>query len=575
MDYLLIIIVILLATVFLVGVGDRFNLPWPVLLTILTTGIILVPGLPNPEIEPEIILPIFLPPLLWAIGVRVSWGSLRRQWKSVLIYSVLLTAVTAFAVAWAAWAIVPGMSFALALAIGAATAPPDPVAVEAVAEPVGIPRRLVGVLQTEGLFNDAVSLVLFQAAIAAALAGGVINPAELSLSFLTSAVIAVLIGLAVGYLANVFSRMVASSALINAITLIIPFSTYILAEHFHASGVIAVVIAAIHSSSIRQGEFTAEDRFSSHAFWEVVELLMTGLAFGLIGLQAGELVYESDLDLVRVFLEGVVISAVVVLLRLAWMSFFWLLGKVKKNEHATPRTFGEVLVMTWAGMRGMVTLVLALTIPELGGQLRSEAIILVVTVLFFAMVFPGLTLPTLVKVLKISEAGEADDRQEQELLKIAQQAALKSVKRAAQQNTDPEVVAQAQDIFERMAGRIKMAQSESTEYQRRVQEMKKMRSQWQTVRNNSVSAAQQAVLAQRNHYDLDVVNSVLHQLDIMAMAGSSASGGPILMVPALTTGVLKSVDRHKLLHQESTGTSPLPTVEKQSDISATKKHNLD
>lgn len=138
-EVLIVIVVLLLATVVLVSMGDRLNLPWPVLLTLVTAVVIVIPQMPSLHIEPEIILPIFLPPLLWAIGQRVSWGMLRRSWRSVLIYSIALTAVSALAVGWATWMIVPGISIALALAIGAAVAPPDPVAVEAVAEPVGIP----------------------------------------------------------------------------------------------------------------------------------------------------------------------------------------------------------------------------------------------------------------------------------------------------------------------------------------------------------------------------------------------------------------------------------------------------
>ncbi len=563
MDYLLIIVVILLATVALVGVGDRFNLPWPVLITILTTGVILVPGLPNPYIEPEIILPIFLPPLLWAIGSRVSWGALRKQWKSVVIYSVLLTAVSALAVAWTAWILVPGMGFAVALAIGAAVAPPDPVAVEAVAEPVGIPRRIVGTLQAEGLFNDAVSLVLFQAALAAVLSGGELDTGKMLLSFVLSAVIATVVGLVMGYLTNLFARTVANSVLRSSITIIIPFATYILAEHFHASGVIAVVIAAIHSSSIKQESFTAEDRFTNHAFWQVIELLVTGLAFGLIGLEAGELVYKAETDIWSLFLSGVAISAVAVAVRMGWMCIFWLWGKARKAEHATPRTFAEALVMTWSGMRGLVTLALALAIPELGNNMRTDAIIIVITVLFFTMVFPGLTLPTLVKMLGIGEAAEVDDRQEQELLRVAQIAAMKSVKRAAMNDVDPDVVARAQDMFESMVGRVQAARTGGAQYQARMEELKKERAQWSQVRNGAIHAAQKAVLGQRNKYDIDVVNSVLNQLDIMAIAGANAgaaAGGSGIMLPSLATGVIKTVERHHLLDKENTGTAPLNVV---------------
>ncbi|MFC2744899.1 MAG: cation:proton antiporter, partial [Rothia dentocariosa] len=197
MLYLSVIVLILLATVIMVSVGDRLNLPWPVMMTILGVGALLLPpDRPHIEIDSDIILPIFLPPLLWAIGVKFSWGTLRRRWKSVLLYSVLLTTASALAVAGVALWWVPGMTVAVALALGAAVSPPDPVAVEAVAEPVGIPRRLIGTLQTEGSFNDAISIVLFHAAIHSMEEHHAIEPLEVMRDFALGSVLAVIIGFA-------------------------------------------------------------------------------------------------------------------------------------------------------------------------------------------------------------------------------------------------------------------------------------------------------------------------------------------------------------------------------------------
>lgn len=548
MEYLLIIVVILFATILMVGIGDRFNLPWPVLLTLLTTGVILVPNLPNPDIEPEIILPIFLPPLLWAIGARVTWGSLRRQWRSVLIYSVLLTAISALSVAWTAWVLVPGMSFALALAIGAAVAPPDPVAVEAVAEPVGIPRRIVGVLQTEGLFNDAVSLVLFQAALAVLEYGGGLSAPSLIVDFLLSAVIAVVVGLVLGTLGNYLARNTVDSIGRVAITLVIPFAVYLVAEHLHASGVIAVVIAAIQVNSYKADAFTAEDRMTSNAFWHVIELLVTGIAFGLIGLQAGELVYEAGDAVWPIVWHGVIISAMAIGVRFIWMLLNQVIGRFSNREHATPRTFAESLVMTWAGMRGLVTLALALTIPELENGMRADAIIIVITVLFFTMVFPGLTLPVLVKMLGVSSVGEKDDRAEQELMLIAQKAALGSLRQSAK-NASPETVAKVTDMCAAMVRRVEVAQH-APDYQEKMEELKDYRAELARVRGESISAAQKAVLRKRNRYDLNVINSVLYQLDTMEIAGNARPAGGVNLAPPLTTGIINLEKHRKLVEKE-------------------------
>lgn len=550
MDYLIIIITLLFATILMVGLGDRFNLPWPVLLTIFTTGIILVPGLPNPHVDPDIILPIFLPPLLWAIGARVTWGSLKRQWRSVLIYSILLTTVSALAVAWTAWVLVPGMTLALALAIGAAVAPPDPVAVEAVAEPVGIPRRIVGVLQTEGLFNDAVSLVLFHAALAMMTAGEDFSTLSLVGDFLIGSLIAVLVGLLLGTLGNLLAQNTVDSVGRAGISLIIPFAVFLAAEHFHASGVIAVVIAAIQMNSYKADAFTAEDRITYNSFWRVIELLVTGLAFGLIGLEAGEIVYASGSEIWVTIGYGIVISAVAVGVRLAWMHLNYSWGKLIQDDHATPRSFAEVLVMTWAGMRGLVTLALALILPQLENGMRADAIIIVLTVLFFTMVFPGLTLPLLVKLLGVNDGAEQDDREAQELMLLAQKAALESLRESAAQ-ASPETVSRVTEMCKAMVKRVEMSQ-QAPHFQDRYEELQRYRNELKRVRSHSISAAQKAVLKERNRYDLEVVNMVLCQLDAMEMMGNAStshSGTSLPPVP-LSTGIINLRHYRKAVEAE-------------------------
>lgn len=564
MEYLIILVVILLSTALMVGVGDRFNLPWPVLLTLLTMLSIVVPGLPSPEIEPEILLPIFLPPLLWAIGQRTSWGSLRREWRSILVYSVALTAVSALVVAGFAWALIPGMGFAVALALGAAVAPPDPVAVEAVAEPVGIPRRIVSKLQTEGIFNDAVSLVLFQAAILAITGERDLGPGTVLISFAFSAVVAVGLGLGVGWLGSKVRRMMRDTVARSTISLVIPFAVYILAEQLHASGVIAVVIAAIQVGS-SVGDLTAEDRLTDNAFWRVLELMVTGLAFGLIGLQAGEIVYHTEINLWTTIGTGVMISAAAILTRFAWMTLIWLRGYLRKDNLSTPRTFAEVLVMTWAGMRGLVTLVLALTLPLSLGQLRAEAIIMVVTVLFFTMVFPGLTLPSLVKMLDVGVQGNDAEAQEKELLDIAQKASLMALQETANV-CSPTEFERVQQVLEKISTRYKSIQEADTQtLEVRNKELETIN----RVRHHALLAAQSAVIDQRNFYEYETVHKVLHQLDMMIQLEEERESGLTMNFsrPAIT-----ALAQQPALKETMTEDQHLLT--KQMDI-ATAQKNLD
>lgn len=434
MELLILVIGLMFATVIVVGIGERTHLPWPILLSLFTGALILIPTAPEMHIEPEIILPIFLPPLLWALARKTSWGMFAARWRTILGYSVLLVIVTIIAAAWTVTALIPGIALSAAIAIGAAVAPPDPVAVEAVAEPVGMPRRIVGMLQTEGLFNDAVALVAFQTALLATSSGSELAFGELTLKFFYTAFAAVLIGLVAGWFGALVSSWLNDSVSRNAISLVIPFAVYIGAELIHASGVIAVVIAAVQmSSSI--GSATPEDRITSSAFWDVLELLMTGLAFGLIGIELRGIIDNAGSRLGEMFLHGMVVALVVIAVRSVWMIVAWRVNKVRSTP-ATPRGGREALVLAWSGMRGLVTLALALSVP-FDFPHRAEFTVIAVTVLLFTMVLPGLTLPLLMKKLRVEDAH--DEAATRRLLARAKKAALDSLKQSSSE-VSPEIL---------------------------------------------------------------------------------------------------------------------------------------
>src|SRR5574340_3974 len=328
----------MLVTVLTVGLGERVYVPWPVLLTIVAAAAAFIPWIPHVELDPHLILPLFLPPLLWALARRTSWAMFRDRWKTIVVHSVGLVLVTTVVVAWTAWALVPGITLAAAVAIGAMTAPPDPVAVEAVAEPVGIPRRIVGVLQTEGLFNDAAALVAFQAALTATLAHEDLHFGSEVLHFLYTAAAAVGIGLVVGWGGSVLVTRIVDVPGRSGLTLVIPFVVYLLAEGAHASGVIAVVVAAVQMSSFN-AEIEAEDRLAGAAFWHVAELLVTGVAFGLVGLAFRNIVTAAGSELSTMVWHGCLIGVVLVAVRGVWMVFTWLIVRAHGNEASSaPQT---------------------------------------------------------------------------------------------------------------------------------------------------------------------------------------------------------------------------------------------
>ncbi|SHL26038.1 Sodium/hydrogen exchanger family protein [Pseudonocardia thermophila] len=195
---MVLVVGLMLGAVVLVGIGDRLRLPWPALMVLLGAAVAVIPGLPDGvDLDPELILPLFLPPLLYATAQRTSWAMFRARWRTIVLLAVALVVATIAAVAGAAWLLVPGIGLTAAVALGAMVAPPDPVAVEAVAGRVRIPRRLLSVLQAEGLFNDATALVVFQAAVLATVERHTLVGGELILSFVAGALGAIVLGIVV------------------------------------------------------------------------------------------------------------------------------------------------------------------------------------------------------------------------------------------------------------------------------------------------------------------------------------------------------------------------------------------
>lgn len=449
---------LLLATVFVAAIGERTGIPWPALLTIVVVPFIFIPGIDTVSIPPHLILPIFLPPLLWSLARRTSWGQIASQLNVVLTMSVILVFLTIAALTATAMWILPGLSLATAMVIAAAIAPPDPVAVEAVAGPAGIPKRITGTLQTEGLFNDAASIVTFNMAMAAVVAHGEVDFTKGFFEFLYAAAVAVVVGLIVGRLAALFANSVPDSVIRTAFTWVLPFAIYAGCEAIHASGVIAIVIAAVELSS--RSTMTAEDRLTGHSFWATVELLFTGVAFGLIGMSVRDAIDDAGTSIWAAVQVGVVLSVVAFAVRLVWMWVLYKLNQRKGRTHIAPLRLQEVLLMAWAGMRGLVTLALVLAIPPSATEYHHELSVIALTVLTCTMVVPGLLLPWLVAKLDLRKAPDAD-RVYEELNQRAYAAARRAVREHGQEHA-PEAYAMVQDWLESIADK-RLLDSETTD----------------------------------------------------------------------------------------------------------------
>jgi monovalent cation/hydrogen antiporter len=519
-ETLVLVVGLMLASVVLVGLGDRVRLPWPALMVLLGVAVAVVPGLPDGfEIDPHLILPLFLPPLLFATAQRTSWSLFRARWRSIALLAVALVAATVAAVAGTAAALVPGIGVSAAIALGAMVAPPDPVAVEAVAGSVRIPRRLLAVLQSEGLFNDATALVVFQAAVLATVQGGGLSAGGLLLRFVLGALGAVLIGLGVAWLARAVVDRITTELGRSALTLVLPFAVYLLAEEVHASGVVAVVVLALQLRATTSAD-AAQERLMQGSFWDVVELLVTGVAFGLVGLSLRAVVTDAGDRLPTMLGHALLVALVAFAVRAAWMAAAVLAVRRSPDATAAPRSGREAVVLTWCGMRGLATLALALSLPATTDDgapfpARTEVLLIACTVLVLTLLVPGFTLPTLVRVLGVGEDASGEHAAEEAIVQRAQRAALAAVLAQEAAAGLPEPASAV--LHERLAhlGPVLRGESLSAADRERTEAVQRTREAVQRLQTHALTAAREAVLDARRERGVDpeAADRVLRRLD--------------------------------------------------------------
>ncbi|PWH06093.1 Na+/H+ antiporter [Brachybacterium endophyticum] len=533
---LALVIGLLAVTVVCVALGERLRLPYPILMLLASSGIASIPGLQHLEIDQELILPLFLPPLLFATAQKTDWSVFRYRWRTLLFLAVGLTATTALLVAGAVSMLVTAVSFPLALMVGAMVAPPDPIAVEAVAGPARMPRRLLSMLQTEGLFNDAVAIVLFTAALNT-LTGDSSLGLGLALDFVVGAVIAVGIGLALGFLYRFASHRVTTTAARTAMSVVVPFAAYMLAEELHASGVIAVVVTALETRRRARAE-DSEARISRATFWDVANLLVTGLAFGLMGMQLRDVVANEGADVLRYLPVAAVACVVVIVMRLIGMFAIAPIARIDAGENLT---WKDSVVLTWCGMRGLATLALALAIPTSGvsgaeADARNMMVIVACAVLLVTLVPTGLGLGWLLRLLKLQDDGSVAEQEIAELTHRAQRAALGAI-RERFEDTGELTEEQMRAVKKRFKGLRQELDSTTQamsvvgpdgtvdpeaqkQLQARRRKMKRGRELMVTAQTVGLDAARTEVLQARSEPGIDpeAADRVLRQLDLQMLA---------------------------------------------------------
>ncbi|WP_151523812.1 Na+/H+ antiporter [Serinicoccus kebangsaanensis] len=405
------LVLVLLALVVIIGetLSQRLGAPAPLLLTVIGVGLSFLPGVPEIHLQPEIVLIGLLPPLLYTASLSTSLVDLKANLRPIMLLSVAAVLVTMVAVAVVTKALLPDIGWPVALAIGAIVAPPDAVAATAVGRRIGLPRRVVSVLEGESLLNDATALVALRTSIAA-MVGGVSASGVLG-DFLVAAGGGVLVGLVVYKVVAWVRRRLHDPLLDTAVSFVTPFAAYLLAETIYASGVISVVVAGLllsHRSSTLQ---TAQGRIVESTTWRTISFLLENVVFLLIGLQARWIVEDlSGTDLALGTIVGVPLAVLVtvVVVRLAWVHLTRPLLGSRLGDRREPAGAAETTLIGWAGMRGVVTLAAALILP-VDAPYRDLLLLVALTVVAGTLLLQGLTLPALTRALRVRPPDPADD----------------------------------------------------------------------------------------------------------------------------------------------------------------------
>jgi CPA1 family monovalent cation:H+ antiporter len=425
------LLLLLLGALVVTSIARRLN--WPAPLVLVAAGLVVsfIPGVPEFELDPHLILVLVLPPLLYSAALDSSYLNIRANLQAIGFLAVGLVLFTTLAVGVTASLVFPDLPFAAALVLGAVVAPPDAVAAVAIGRRLGLQRRAMTLLVGESLINDATALTAYKVAIAAAV-GTAIHPLEGVGMFVLVTIGGIAMGLVVGTVVRVLRRHLYEGVLESALGLLVPFGAYLLAEEAaHVSGVLAVVVAGLYIGyHSPRGTYTT--RLQDAAVWRSVDVLLESFVFALIGLQLSSIISDVELD-IKLLLGATAVLLATVLARFVWMyPAAWIPYRLSQplRERERPPHNGQLTVIAWAGMRGVVTLAAAAAIPETVPG-RDLIVFCAFVVTIATLLLQGMTLPRV-----ISKIGFAGDDARQDALaeaQVQQRAAQAAVDRLDQE----------------------------------------------------------------------------------------------------------------------------------------------
>lgn len=422
MSQALVLVTFLGAVVVLTVLAKRLKIPYPIAFVIGGIVLAFARNLPRPHVDPDLIIPVVVPPLLYSAAWSTDWFELRRNARPIALHAVGLVILTMAAVAFVVHGALPEFTWPLAFTLGAIVSPPDAVASEAIFERIAVPRRVAAVVSGECLMNDATALVLYRFAFFAAVTGA-FSLARASVAFVFVVVGGVVVGVATAFALEGLLRYLARFGLGDAMVasvvfLIAPFAAYLPAEELHVSGVLAVVTAGIMLNRRSTAFIDPETRVLGSSVWRLLTFVLNAYAFLLIGLELPSIFAVLEPHIREYARYGLLISLTVILVRIAWVFPATYLPRVfskRLRERDPYPPWQWVAVLGWSGMRGIISLAVALALPyTLGDQpftARSAIIFLTVCVIFVTLVLQGLTLGPLIEWLGVAETSHGHGKE--------------------------------------------------------------------------------------------------------------------------------------------------------------------
>jgi len=433
--YIILVVVIL----FLVMLAQKIKVSYPILLVVAGLIISFIPGLPPIEIDPELIFVIFLPPLLYEAAWKTSWKELWKWRRVIASFAFLIVLLTSGVVAIASNWLIPGFTLALGFLLGGIISPPDAVSASSILQSVKVPKRLISIVEGESLLNDAASLIVFRFALVA-MNKGTFSLGDAALNFLLVIIMGILTGIVIAMVFFAIHRWLPTTVHINIVlSFVAPYVMYIVAEEFHFSGVLAVVSGGLFLSVRSHLFLDHRSRIQGWNVWETISFVLNGLVFMLIGLELPVVIKDlGEVSLRTAIWYSAIISILVIILRIACTfgasAFTVWISRYITTADNRPGWRGP-LILGWTGMRGVVSLAAALSIPvylDNGARFPERSLILFITfsVILVTLVLQGLTLPAVIRWVNYKDPLDTMPEEEQDaaVKKKMSQAALRVLK---------------------------------------------------------------------------------------------------------------------------------------------------